>query len=186
MQYSRRVDAFENVVCEILRADGYWVQSAYKVALTKEEKREIDRPSCPRWELDVVAYRAGSNELLVVECKSYLDSPGVSYKAFDGSGHKDANRYKLFNEDTLRRVVLDRLVAQMIEARLVAKDPSVRLVLVAGKIISDEDRDLLRAHFDERGWMLWDRDWLCSRLKEMSAGGYEDSSVAVTAKLLLR
>lgn len=172
-------------MCEILRADGYWVQSAYKVALTKEEKREIGRPSCPRWELDVVAYRAGSNELLVVECKSYLDSPGVPFGAFADDRHPDAKLYKLFNEDTLRRVVFGRLVIQMREAELVAKDPSVKLVLAAGNIRL-RDRDQLRSHFDERGWMLWDREWLRARLKEMSAGGYEDSSVAVTAKLLLR
>jgi len=32
------MDAFESVVSEILWRDGYWVQNAVKVELTKEEK----------------------------------------------------------------------------------------------------------------------------------------------------
>ena len=55
------MDAFEAVVGEMLHRDGYWVQSPYRVGLTKAEKVEIGRPSCPRWELDIVAYKANRN-----------------------------------------------------------------------------------------------------------------------------
>jgi len=41
-------------------------------------RREIGRPSSPRWELDIVAYSGRDNLLLVVECKSRLDSQGVN------------------------------------------------------------------------------------------------------------
>jgi len=180
------MDAFESVVSEILWRDGYWVQNAVKVELTKEEKVEIGRPSSPRWELDVVGYSGKRNELLVVECKSYLDSPGVAHKAFDGSDQRAANRYKLFNEETLRRVVLNRLSLQMCESGLVSKNPKTTLALVCGKIVSEQDRQLLRAHFEERGWLLWDDVWLREKLKLMSEGGYENSPVAVVSKLLLR
>jgi len=180
------MDAFESVVSEILWRDGYWVQNAVKVELTKEEKVEIGRPSSPRWELDVVGYSGKRNELLVVECKSYLDSPGVAHKAFDGSVPKDKDRYKLFNEETLRRVVLSRLSLQMYEAGLVSKNPKTKLALVCGKIVSEQDRGLLRDHFDERGWLLWDDIWLREKLKLLSEGGYENSSVAAVSKLLLR
>lgn len=78
------MDAFENVVVEILQRDGYWMRNVFEVELTKEKKRKIARPSSPRWELDVVAYSAKRNELLVVEGKSYLDSGGVAFHAFDG------------------------------------------------------------------------------------------------------
>ena len=44
----------------------------------------------------------------------------------------------------------------------------------------------LQAYFDERDWMLWDKVWLRQRLEKMSGAGYENSAVAVTAKLLLR
>src|SRR5215218_2466380 len=41
-------------------------------------RREIGRPSSPRWELDIVAYSGRDNLLLVLECKSRLDSQGVN------------------------------------------------------------------------------------------------------------
>ncbi len=71
------MDAFESLVSEILRFKGYWVKTSLRINLTKDEKRRIGRPSNPRWELDVVAYGGKRNELLVVECKSYIDSRGV-------------------------------------------------------------------------------------------------------------
>src|ERR1019366_2421900 len=71
------MDAFEQLVSEILWMEGYWVRTSAKVDLTKEEKRQIGRPSSPRWELDIVAYSGRDNLLKVIECKSYLDSRGV-------------------------------------------------------------------------------------------------------------
>jgi hypothetical protein len=68
---------FESLVAEILETEGYWVRRGYKVELTKGEKRAIGRRSSPRWEIDLLAYDAAENTVLAVECKSYLDSPGV-------------------------------------------------------------------------------------------------------------
>ena len=72
------MDSFESIVRTIFESKGYWVKTSFKVKLTKEEKRKIGRPTSPRWELDVVAYKGGSKEILVIECKSYLDGLGVS------------------------------------------------------------------------------------------------------------
>ena len=58
------MNAFEDLVALLLRAEGYWTQTSFKVALTKSEKREIGRPSSPRWEIDIVAFGGGHNELL--------------------------------------------------------------------------------------------------------------------------
>ena len=107
------MDSFEAVVATILEREGYWVRPGFKVELTKAEKRAIGKPSSPRWELDMVAYKGGTNELLVVECKSFLDSPGVRAVAFDGSSDKEAERYKLFTQKRLRTVVLRRLQKQL-------------------------------------------------------------------------
>lgn len=56
---------------------GSWTQTSIQVDLTKAEKRALGRHSSPRWELDVEASCGATNELLVVECKSFLDSLGV-------------------------------------------------------------------------------------------------------------
>jgi len=70
------MDAFEHIVAAILDREGYWTRKEVKVEITKDEKKQIGRPSSPRWEIDVVGYKAAMNEIWVVECKSYLDSKG--------------------------------------------------------------------------------------------------------------
>jgi len=180
------VDAFEQVVAEILWRKGYWVRTSVKVELTKQEKRAINLPSAPRWELDVVAYKGADNSLLAVECKSYLDSPGVKLNAFDGSNEKAATRFKLFNSPKLRDVVFNRLQLQLAGAGFCPPKPRVRLCLACGRIASKVDRDGLRTHFAAKDWELWDEAWLQESLKEMSGGGYENQVSAVVSKLLLR
>lgn len=51
------MDAFESIVAWVLEQEGYWVRTSYKVNLTKSEKRNIGRPSSPRWEIDMLAVR---------------------------------------------------------------------------------------------------------------------------------
>ncbi|MEI9890481.1 MAG: hypothetical protein WDN45_07645 [Caulobacteraceae bacterium] len=180
------MDAFEHLVSEILWSKGYWVRTSFKVELSKEEKRAIGRHSSPRWELDVVAYSGRLNVIQVVECKSYLDSPGVVFSAFEGKNAKQASRYKLFNEPELRKVVFDRLVQQLVECGACPPTPSVRLALACGRIKTDRDRHALRAHFSVQDWDLWDESWLRSELRLMAGRGYENEVSAVVAKLLLR
>jgi hypothetical protein len=178
------MDAFESVVAAILERQGYWTQTSVKVELTKSEKRMIGRPSAPRWELDVVAYRGGTNELRVVECKSFLDSPGVRVSAFDGSKPDQAQRYKLFYDALLRRVVMQRLVKQFTALGYCAPRPKVKLCLAAGKIRGDEA--WLEAHFKRKGWILWGPGFLKEELTALRDAGYENKVTAVVAKLLLR
>jgi hypothetical protein len=180
------MDAFEKLVGMILERKGFWVRFGVKVNLSKEEKRAIGRPSSPRWELDIVAYKAATNELLIVECKSYLDSRGVSFKALHGQDKQFSRRYKLFLEPELRRVVLKRLVAQLQEAGSCAPSPKVILCLVAGRVVGEQDREKLRGHFEKKGWLFWDDEWLRNALGQAAKQGYEDDVSAVVAKVLLR
>jgi hypothetical protein len=180
------MDAFEQLVSEILWMEGYWVRTSVKVELSKAEKREIGRPSSPRWELDIVAYSGRDNLLRVIECKSYLDSRGVAVAGFINPKPDAASRYKLFNEPELRRVVLDRLCRQFVDSGACGETPKVRLGLACGKITSEEDRNAIRAHFDAQGWDLLDEPWLREKLRRMADGGYENQVSAVVAKLLLR
>lgn len=180
------MDAFEQLVSEILWMEGYWVRTSVKVELTKEEKRLIGLPSAPRWEIDIVAYNGRENLLRIVECKSYFDSTGVRASAFDGSNSKHAKRYKLFNNAKLRRVVFSRLSLQLAKSGACRAAPKIKLSLAAGKVRNDSDRAAIRAHFEKQGWELWDEPWLRERLKRMAQQGYENQVSAVVAKLLLR
>ncbi|HJQ37347.1 MAG TPA: hypothetical protein VKB93_09420 [Thermoanaerobaculia bacterium] len=178
------MDSFEQVVATVLDRAGYWVRTSVKVALTPEEKREIGRPSSPRWELDVVAYSGSRNELLVVECKSYLDSYGVRLTSFDGSKAEEETRYKLFSDEVLRRVVLGRLEIQLAEQGFCPSGTKATLCLAAGKIYGDPVP--LRAIFQERGWRLLETDWLVKGLQQLAEESYDNSVASVVAKLLLR
>ncbi len=178
------MDAFENVVASILQRQGYWTLTSCKVELTKDEKRAIGRHSSPRWELDVVAYRGRDNKVLVVECKSFLDSPGVDCSAFSGKDPEGAKRYKLFCEETLRKVILGSLEKQLVEKGFCRPKPTVTLCLAAGKIRGDEV--WLNNHFNRKGWLLWGPSYIREQLQVLRDVGYENTVAAVVAKLLLR
>lgn len=175
------MDAFEHVVATILGREGFWVRTTYKVRLTKEEKIEIGRPSSPRWELDVVAYRPGDNLLRIVECKSYLDSRGVSRHGFTPKH----TRLKLFNEPLTRSVVFRRLVTQLVDSKTILENPRVQLCLAAGNIVRC-DREWIADHFKKNEWLLFGPAWIHERLKDVANDGYDNAIAAVTAKLLLR
>lgn len=180
------MDSFETLVGSLLTKEGYWVRSSVKVELTADEKQKIGRPSSPRWELDLVAYKAKSNELLVVECKSFLDSPGVRARGLDGTDTTEAKRYKLFNDPVLRKTVLGRLVKQLISSGSCLSSPSVTLCLAAGKVAGEPDREKIRKLFDRNGWKFFDDSWLREKLLTVSDSSYENEIASVVAKILLR
>jgi hypothetical protein len=179
------MDAFEQVVSEILWREGFWVRTSVKVELTAEDKKAIGRPSSPRWELDVVAYRSSDNELRVIECKSYLDNPGVGADWIGGVNGSASGRFKLFLESKLREIVLSRLGAQFVSMGLCRPDPSIRLCLACGKIRKGAREALVR-HFKENEWELLDEKWFSKHLRAMAKSGYENQVSAIVAKLILR
>jgi hypothetical protein len=162
------------------------MRASFKVELTKAEKKSIGKATMPRLELDLIAYKGQTNQLLVVECKAFLDSPGVRYAGFDGSSERYANRYKLFNSAKMRNIVFDRLKQQLTARDTCRKNPRVQLALAAGKIISEADRQALQSHFDNNNWLLFDSQWLNKRLEKAAEAGYENDVAFIVSKLLLR
>jgi hypothetical protein len=182
------LDAFEQVVSEILWMMGLWVRTSVKVNLQPEDKVANGRPTSPRWELDIVAYSGRDNLLYVVECKSYLNSCGVTFAGLSGADAVTAGRYKLFSNEnaTLRKVIFNRLKTQLAESpsRACPPNPDVRLCLACGHIAAKNDRAKLRDHFKAQDWELWDEDWLREHLKKMASSKYENQVSHVVAKLL--
>ncbi len=177
------MNAFESLVASLLKRRGFWIIPSYKVALTKAEKRKIDRYSSPRWEIDLVAYKADPNEVWAVECKSFLDSPGVIFR--NGS-FEPPRRYKLFTEAKLRSVVLNRLRKQLCESGACTSSPTVRLCLAAGHIANKTNTEAMKRHFAKKEWLLFDATWICQELKAAATESYENDVAFVVAKLLLR
>ncbi len=100
------MNGFESIIAMLARREHYWTAPSFKIHLRPSEKAKIGRPSCPRWEFDIVAYKPTSNDALVIECKSFLNSNGV--RIANGKLMREKT-YKLFNDRTTRRIVLRAL-----------------------------------------------------------------------------
>jgi hypothetical protein len=177
------MDAFENLMGMLLRRAGYWTATSVKVEIDKAQKKAIGRPSSPRWEVDLVAYQGATNEILAVECKSFLDSTGVLFRH---GAFEPPERYKLFTEPELREVVLATLAKQMSSSGACAPNPTVTLCLATGKIASTTDRKALQAHFDSKKWRLFDDAQIREMLLKAVDAGYENEVALVVAKILMR
>ena len=177
------MDAFENLAADILADQGYWVRTGVKIGLTRSDKMAIERPSSPRWEIDLVAYHAGRNELLLLECKSYLDSGGVHFADLL-PGAKLKGRYKLFHDEKLRATVTARLLSDFVENGRCSADVTVEFGLIYGYATAHNER-LMQAHFETKQWRLYGPTWLDQGLNALAKGGYENSTAAVVAKLLI-
>lgn len=177
------MDAFEHVVAELFWAQGYWVRTSVKVDLAKADKVALGNPSMPRPELDIVAYRGSDNSLLAIECKSFLDSRGVTYGEL--CGKKKSKTYKLFRRPELREMVLDRLVEQLVQTGFCRAQPTLHLGLAAGRV-KKGDQPSIESLFEEMGWLFWGPQWLRDELTKLSTVGYDNQVSTVVAKLLLK
>jgi hypothetical protein len=122
------MQAYEELVASLLERKGFWVRQSFKIELTKDDKKKIGRLSSPRWEIDLLAYRPGDNQLRVVECKSYFDSRGVTADAIM-KGDASNTTYKLFVDRLLRETVLAQLRVQLQKAKPIETLFIVNLVL---------------------------------------------------------
>jgi hypothetical protein len=177
------MDAFESLVAMLLVREGYWTARSVKVNLTKKDKLAIGLPSSPRWEIDVVAYSGLRNELLAVECKSFLDSTGVIFRE---GRFEPERRYKLFTNDRLRKVVLRRLRRELVNLGACPCDPRprIQLGLAVGHLARNTDRKEMDAYFKKRNWKLFDDKWIATKLHSVKTAGYENDMAFVVAKIL--
>ena len=180
------MDSFEELVGKLLSAEGWWIRQGFKVDLSKAEKREIGSPSMPRHEIDIIAYKPPQNELMWVECKSFLDSPGVPLRPFiDETDKRGRDRYKMFVNSKLREIVSSALVRQLVAANLILPNPKITYTLVAGKIKGNDEEELSN-HFDSMGWKLYTPNNLVEMITSFADSGYADDLAMITAKILIR
>jgi hypothetical protein len=137
-----------------VEVQGYWTRTRVKVDVTKAEKVALNNASMPRPEIDVIGWKPSTGELVIAECKSYLDSSVVRVEALHGQESTENDRFKLFNRARLRDVIATALIRQLrAEGLLTDADPIVRFVLVAGKVYSDHE-SRLNERCNEAGWRL--------------------------------
>lgn len=177
------MNAFEDIVRRYLEEQGYWVRQSVKVEITKPQKVEIGTPSMPRPEIDLVAFNAKKNELVLIEAKSYLDSYGVYYEAIADPKDEGAPRYKLFTNETFIRIVTEKLVEQYKNSGLIKGNVKVNYGLAAGNIHKGDEKRLAK-HFHRNKWMLITPQQLREFIEQCATKGWEDDVVTMTVKLL--
>lgn len=182
------MDAFEEIVAGLFRQEGYWTRQSYKVNLTKEERQRIGKPSMPRPEIDVLAYKPAQNTLLWIECKSFLDSSGVAMlsSGYVGDAAITDKPFWLFSNDPYREIVSDKLREQCVVEGLSLPNTTLQYCLVAGRVKNEESRRQIQDQFQRNGWLFYDEIWIREGLKKLAKLGYENDVAIIVTKLLER
>ena len=182
------MDVFEKLVGKTLSRRGYWTMQGYTLEnLSAADKKALYNPTMPRVEFDLIAYKPGTNELLALEVKSYLDSFGVHQRDLLVE-HPTCKgvRFKEFTVKAYRDLVIRRLHEQLIEQGFVAIDSEMpRLGLAVGKWASGSEAPI-RNRFEEMGWELIGPEDICHSLEAMANEGYSNDEAVMVAKMLLR
>ncbi|NVJ99924.1 MAG: hypothetical protein HWE12_00140 [Oceanospirillaceae bacterium] len=177
------MDYFEGILKTVLEQQGYWVRQAFKVELTKEEKRLIGKPSIPRPEVDLLAFKPLEDELLVIEAKSFLDSPGVRVDDLQKSYEIPAGRYKLFTCQNYREIVFGRLLKQLQRQGMITGKTKITLGLAAGKVYRNRSYELQEL-CDSSNWRFWSPEFIRGEVIRLAEMGYENDPAVITAKIL--
>jgi hypothetical protein len=179
------LDAFEQIIGQLLEEAGFWVRYSVKINLSKHEKVEIGKATTPRPEIDIVAYKPIEKTLYLIEVKSFLDSPGVVYEHVTIQQDIQSGRYKLLTSQKYREVIERRLKHEWVEEKLITEDTKINFGLVAGKVHKNRENEL-NENFASRSWLFWGPTEIRKRLIRLASKGYENNSVTIVSKLLTR
>ena len=179
------MDHFENIVRLLLENEGYWVVSSFKVNLSKEEKARTGKPTIPRPEIDLIAYRPGNGYITAIEAKSFLDSTGVSASSLEERYEVATGKYKLFTTPSYREIVFSRLSQDLVDRGFLTDELPIKLGLAAGKVKrGDEARIEEIMHRED--WEYWSPKLIKEGIIALAEQGYENEAVYISAKILLR
>ncbi|HCE4545016.1 TPA: hypothetical protein NGR73_001338 [Vibrio parahaemolyticus] len=179
------MDYFESIIKTLLETDGYWVKQSFKVNVTKQEKRDIGKHSIPRPEMDLIAYNPKINQVIVMEAKSYLDSPGVRLDSLINETEIPEGRYKLFTCSNYRAIVFNRLKQDLLELGLCNENTTFVLGLAAGNVYKSQSAEIKQL-FDSKSWVFWSPELIKEKIIKLSSTGYENNPVMITTKILMR
>ncbi len=179
------MDYFESIVKTLLENEGYWTRQSYKVNVTKEEKRLIGKATIPRPEVDLIAYKPETAEVLVIEVKSYLDSTGVNLSHLQENYTVPQGRFKLFTCDNYKNIVFERLNLDLLSEGLIQNELPIRLGLVAGNVHKNSEEEM-KSYFNESNMFFWGPSDVKARIEALAKKGYENEPTIIAAKVLLR
>ncbi len=164
------MDAFEQIIGQLLVEEKYWVRHSVKINLTPDEKRSINKPSTPRPEIDLVAYSITTDTIYLLEVKSYLDSSGVVYEHVAIEQDEQSGRYKLLTAKNYRETLEKRLHAAWCKSGHIRKSTRISFWLIAGNVYRNRELEL-RKYFEKQGWLFWGPVEIKSRIHQLSEKG---------------
>lgn len=179
------MDYFESIIKTLLEHDGFWVRQSFKVNLTKQEKCDIGKPSIPRPEIDLLAFKPNKKLILVLEAKSFLDSPGVRISDLEKCDEIPEGRYKLFTCDNYRKIVFHRLKEDLIAMGMATSREQLSLGLAAGKVYQKKSLEI-KNFFSKKEWVFWSPEDIKDKVYALASKGYENEPAIITAKILMR
>lgn len=179
------MDYFESICKMLLEDHGYWVKQSYKVDLSKEEKKQLGKPSLPRPEIDLLALNVKKNELLIIEVKSYFDSKGVRLKDLQNIQSYPQGKFNLFTCEPYRKIIEARVKKKLFDDGLIPEDISIKLGLIFGKVVAS-DGEKIKKLCNERGWFYWAPDEIRNKVEGLVSKGYENEPCIITTKILRR
>ena len=153
----KTIDKFENIVTTLLEEEGFWVRHKFKVSVSLEEKKQIGKQSSPKPEIDMLAFNLRTNEVLALDVKAYLDSPGAKLSLLQEEHDVPTGRFKLFTSERYRSLVLARLLQDLITLGMANAETKVRLGMIAGKVNQGQS-EAIREHMVAHDWLFWSPD----------------------------
>lgn len=179
------MDAFEEIVGQLLEEEGFWVRHSVKINLTKDEKVKIGKPTVPRPEIDLVIYSIPHKKVYLLEVKSFLDSPGVKVDAVTDDNEVRDGSYKLLTSQIYRETLVARLKEDWGQNGVIEKDVQFSFGLVAGKVHQNKENEL-RDYFDKKGWFFWGPSIIKDKIIKLANKGYENNVMIITSKMINR
>ncbi len=179
------MDHFESIISTLLEAEHYWVRRSFKIKLESEEKHDINKPSIPRIEIDLLAFRLCKNEVIAFEAKSFLDSPGVKLSELQEVHEVPQGRYKLFTSPRYWSIIKSRLLKELIKLGMANSETQVILGLAAGNVYQKQSGPI-REFMEEKGWRFWSPEDIKQKVEALAKRGYENDPAIITAKILKR
>ena len=177
------MDYFENIVKTILESEGYWARQLFKIDLSPEQKRRIGKPTMPRPEIDLLAFKPNDNIVVAMEVKSYLNSAGVRLAALKKEHATPTGNLKLFTCANYRKIVFGKLKQDLIESGMADKKTTIQLGLAAGKVYQKRE-DEIQQLFKKKGWVFWSPTKIRDAVHDFANDKYENDPAYITAKIL--
>lgn len=177
------MEAFEQIIGQLLEEDKFWVRHELKVILTEDEKKQIGKDTIPAIGIDIVAMDVVNNTIYLLEVKNFLNSNGVDSKKIMVEYEKQEGRYKFLTCTHYRNIITERLRKQLQESGHIKDKITISYGLIVSAV-APKHEILLDKYFKDKGWFFWGQTIVRDKIKKLADNKYENKVATVVSKIL--